>query len=66
MTKLILGGNKGHEWLESFMGLIQSISLARSAPVKEDSIMTSNRIKVITILSNLIVSNLLEIDYDVV
>jgi hypothetical protein len=36
----MFGGNKGFEWMTSFLGLLQTISYTRKIPIKKDLIMT--------------------------
>jgi hypothetical protein len=40
LTSYLFGGNKGYEWMTSFLGLLQSISFNKYAPAKRDLIMT--------------------------
>jgi hypothetical protein len=58
----LFGGNKGYEWLTSFLGLLQTISYTRRIPIKRELIMTQYRFKLLTILANFLTSNLLQFD----
>ena len=58
----LFGGNKGFEWMTSFLGLLQTISYTRKIPIKKELILTQYRLKLLTVLSNFLVTNLLEFD----
>lgn len=36
----LFGGNKGFEWMTSFLGLLQTISYTRKIPIKKELVMT--------------------------
>jgi len=40
LSTLLFGGNKGYQWLTSFLGLMHSISHTRKYPMKKELIMT--------------------------
>lgn len=58
----LFGGNKGFEWMTSFLGLLQTISYTRKIPIKKDLIMTQYRLKLLTILANFLTTLLLQFD----
>jgi hypothetical protein len=58
----LFGGNKGFEWMTSFLGLLQTISYLKKVPMKKDLIMTQYRIKLLTILANFLTSQLLQLN----
>ena len=58
----LFGGNKGFEWLSSFLGLLQTISYTRLIPIKKELVMTQYRLKLLTILANFLTSQLLHFD----
>lgn len=60
LRKYLFGGNKSYQWLKSFMSLLQSISYTKKIPVKNGLIMIQYRLKLLTVLSNLLITHLLE------
>ena len=48
--------------MTSFLGLLQTISYSRKIPIKKDLILTQYRLKLLTVLGNFLVTNLLEFD----
>jgi hypothetical protein len=60
LLQYIIGGNKSFEWMTSFMGLLQTISYTRKIPIKKDLIMTQYRLKLLTTLTNVITTHLME------
>lgn len=61
----LFGGNKGYQWLTSFLGLLQSIRFNYSSgKVKHNHIMIQNKLKLLTILANLLLSHLSNINKD--
>lgn len=48
--------------MTSFMGLLQTISYTKKIPIKKELIITSYRLKLLTILANILVTHLLEFD----
>jgi len=61
LCSLLFGGNKGYAWLTSFLGLLHSISFVRTSPTKQPLLMTSYRLKLLTVLTNLLITNLLKL-----
>ena len=62
LLQFLFGGKKGYYWLASFLGLMQTISYTQKIPIKKELIITQYRLKLLTILANILTSNLL--DYD--
>ena len=62
LSQYIFGGKMGYFWLTSFLGVIQTISYTKKIPIRKELIMTQYRFKLLTILANLLISNLLEFD----
>lgn len=58
----MLGGNKGYEWLTSFLGLLQSIRYLSGGELKPDLLMTQTKLKSLTILANLLITHLSMLD----
>lgn len=48
--------------MTSFLGLLQTISYSRKIPIKKELILTQYRLKLLTVLANFLVTNLLEFD----
>ena len=46
--------------MTSFMGLLQTISYTRKIPIKKELIMTQYRLKLLTTLTNVITTHLME------
>lgn len=40
LSTYLFGGNKGYEWMSSFLALMHSISYTKKIPVKKEFIMT--------------------------
>jgi hypothetical protein len=62
LIALLFGGNKGYEWMTSFLGLLHSISFTKKVHIKKHLIMTQYRIKLLTILANTLITYLLQIN----
>jgi len=65
LASYLFGGNKGYNWLTSFLHLLHSIKYTNANHVRKQPnhlLMTQNMLKLLTILSNLLISNLLRID----
>ena len=63
--KQLFGGNKEYQWLKSFLGLLNSISYNKKTQhINQEIIMIQQKLKLLTILANLLVSNLLNINQD--
>jgi len=58
LNSLVVGGNKGYAWLTSFMGLLHTISYTKIV-AKSELRMTQYRIKLLTILANLIATHMI-------
>ena len=60
---MLFGGNKGYEWMVSFLGLMDTIKLkpkqAAASSSNKDVAMTQYMLKLLTILSNILVGNLI-------
>lgn len=60
---MLFGGNKGYEWMVSFLGLMDTIKLkpkqAAPSSSNKDVAMTQYMLKLLTILSNILVGNLI-------
>jgi len=48
--------------MSSFLGLLTKVSFTRKIPIKKDQILTSYRLKLLTILANILTSHLVEAD----
>jgi len=60
----LFGGNKGYKWIRSFLGLLQSIRHHYVPKVQPEMLLTQNKLKLITILVNLLATHLSIIDRD--
>ena len=58
----LFGGNKGYPWLKSFLGLLQSIRYRTPYKVSVNLLMIQNKLKLLTILSNLLATHLSNLD----
>ena len=56
---LLFGGNKGYNWMVTFLGLLNTIKLKPRVVQTEELIMTQYMLKMLTILTNILVSNLI-------
>ena len=58
---MLFGGNKGYNWMSSFLGLMSTITLRRKDTEKSDPALINMiyLIKLLTILTNILVSNLI-------
>ena len=62
LVAYLLGGNKGYKWLTSFLSLLHSIRYNRSSQIEADLLMTQNKLKVLTILTNFVATHLLTLN----
>lgn len=60
LASCLFGGNKGYNWLTSFLELMQSIKL--NVDSKPYLLMTQNKMKLLTVLANLLATHLSIID----
>lgn len=60
----LFGGNKGFEWMTSFLALLQSVKYTpiKFTKPKKDLILTQYRLKLLTILANFLTTHLMEFD----
>ena len=58
----LLGGNKGYRWLTSFLSLLHSIRYRTDYKVSPNLLMIQNRLKLLTILTNLLATHLSNLD----
>ena len=63
INNLLFGGNKGYNWMHQFLGLMHTVALepALAKTYPRHTLMTQYMLKLLTILSNILVSNLLTI-----
>lgn len=64
INNLLFGGNKGYSWMTQFLGLMHSVALEPSLvkTYSRQTVMTQYMLKLLTILSNILVTNLQAID----
>ena len=63
IKSLLFSGNKGYEWMVSFLGLMDTIKLKPKLTQisSKELAMTQYMLKMLTILTNILVSNLIAI-----
>ena len=61
LTQLLFG-EKNFQWLASFLGLLTKVSFTRRLPLKNDQVLTAYRLKLLTILANVLTSHLVAVD----
>lgn len=61
IKQLLFGGNKGYDWMVSFLGLMDTIRLKpkQQEPLNKDLAMTQYMLKMLTIMTNILVGNLI-------
>ena len=66
INNLLFGGNKGYNWMTQFLGLIHTVALepTQVKTYPRQTVMTQYMLKLLTILSNILVTNLQAIDGD--
>jgi hypothetical protein len=64
INNLLFGGNKGYTWMTQFLGLMHTVALEPTAvkTYPRHIVMTQYLLKLLTILSNILVTNLLSLD----
>lgn len=64
INNLLFGGNKGYSWMTQFLGLMHTIALEPTVvkTYPRQTVMTQYMLKLLTILSNILVTNLQAID----
>ena len=58
IRSLLFGGNKGYDWMVSFLGLMDTVKLKPNVTHTRELMMTQYMLKMLTILTNILVSNL--------
>jgi hypothetical protein len=60
INNLLFGGNKGYTWMHQFLGLMHTVALepALTKTYPRHTVMTQYMLKLLTILSNILVTNL--------
>ena len=62
IKSLLFGGEKkGYDWMVSFLGLMDTIKLKPKVQQTKELIMTQYMLKMLTILTNILVSNLIQL-----